>query len=109
MKIRERGRYHTIAINEENLQDLDICAKILKTVNKLLDKGYTFLALDFKEVSYINSTFIAILANIHNRVKRQNGLVVLYNLNANILDVLDVTNLTRVFTIVPNEDSLESV
>jgi anti-anti-sigma factor len=105
----ERGKFTVITLEADSLNDLDSCARVLKAITKHLDRENFFLALDFTNVAYMNSTFIAILANSHNRIRRQHGMLVLYNLNSNLHHLLEITNLTRVFTIVPTEKDLESL
>lgn len=57
------------------------------------------LILDFKEVDYINSTFIGHLASWYNNVKNKNGQIVVKNANNQIKDILDLVGLARVLNI----------
>ena len=102
-------KFKIVELESDSLNDLDSCAKVLKAINKHLEKGHFFLALDFSSVTYMNSTFIAILANTHNRIKRQHGQLALFNLNTNVYNLLDITNLTKVFTIVKTEADLDTL
>jgi anti-sigma B factor antagonist len=105
----EKGKYTIIRLGSNSLNDLDTCARVLKIINKHLEKERVFLALDFAEVTYMNSTFIAILANTHNRVRRQQGVLALFNLNANVRNLMVITNLNRVFTLVEKQEDLETL
>ena len=105
----DRGKYKIIELDADSLNDLDSCAKVLKLINKQLEKENYFLALDFTNVTYMNSTFIAILANTHNRIRRQHGQLALFNLNTNVQHLLEITNLTKVFTIVKTAADLETL
>jgi anti-anti-sigma factor len=104
-----KDKFKIIELEADSLNDLDSCAKVLKAINKHLEKEEYFLALDFAHVTYMNSTFIAILANSHNRVRRQHGQLVLFNLNSTVKNLLEITNLTRVFTIVATAEELQKL
>jgi anti-anti-sigma factor len=65
---------------------------------KALPAGAT-LVLDFKEIDYINSTFIGHMASWYNDVKKRGGKIVLLNTNDQIKDVLDLVGLKHVVAI----------
>jgi anti-anti-sigma factor len=65
---------------------------------KALPEGAT-LVLDFKEVDYINSTFIGYLASWYNSVKEKRGRIVLLNTSDQIRDVLDIVGIKHVLAI----------
>ncbi|MEZ6064792.1 MAG: STAS domain-containing protein [Planctomycetaceae bacterium] len=63
------------------------------------------VVLDMAGVKFFNSSFIEILFRIWNRVQSTNGRFAICNLDPYCLEVLQVTNLTTLWTIVDSRDA----
>lgn len=63
------------------------------------------LAADLGPVDYLSSSGVALLVGLKRRVDGQQGHLVLYKLHPYVLDVLRVTKLHQLFTIVADKDS----
>jgi anti-anti-sigma factor len=59
--------------------------------------------LDLQGVPYVDSGAAAMLLDIHRRLKRNGKTLVLKNLNAHVARVIEMLNLTTVFTIQSKE------
>ena len=98
-KEEAKGPAFTVKISGE-VSQLGIDKLVLPVVEQInaLPKGAT-LVLDFKEIDYINSTFIGHMASWYNEVKKRGGRIVLLNTNNQIRDVLDLVGLKHVVAI----------
>ncbi len=66
-------------------------------VNSLLEKGNKKLIVDLADVSYLNSSAIGILTVAHNSYQKNQGKLILCNLNKNISNIFLVTKLSTIF------------
>jgi len=75
-----------------------------------MNEGCKFLVLDFTKVGYINSMGIGMCIELRNRANAHGAKqVVLYNLKPDILHVLKMTRIDKVFTIIDKEKKLEKL
>jgi anti-sigma B factor antagonist len=59
------------------------------------------LVLNFANVQFMSSSFLGLLVKIHKRVIEMGGHLQLFNLDPKIHKVFEITQLVRVFDIVP--------
>jgi anti-anti-sigma factor len=59
------------------------------------------LVLNFQNVRFMSSSFLGLLVKIHKRVIEMNGRLQLFNLDPKIHKVFEITQLVKVFEIVP--------
>ena len=59
------------------------------------------LVLNFQNVKFMSSSFLGLLVKIHKRVIEMDGHLQLFNLDPKIHKVFEITQLVRVFDIVP--------
>jgi anti-anti-sigma factor len=59
------------------------------------------LVLNFQNVKFMSSSFLGLLVKIHKRVIEMNGRLQLFNLDPKIYKVFEITQLVKVFDIVP--------
>jgi anti-anti-sigma factor len=75
-----------------------------------LGSGVKSLVLDFSRVGYINSMGIGMCIELRNRATAHGAeQVVLYNLQPEILHVLKMTRIDKVFTVIETEGTLEKL
>jgi anti-anti-sigma factor len=68
------------------------------------------LVIDFTEVGYINSMGIGMCIELRNRANAHGAKqVVLYHLQPDILHVLKMTRIDKVFTVIDKEAKLEKL
>lgn len=61
------------------------------------------VVLDFQGVPYVDSSAVAMLLEINERLKRNGKTLVLKSLNEHVAGVIEMLNLTTVFTILPEK------
>ncbi len=71
---------------------------LLPIVRENLDKR---LVLNFQNVRFMSSSFLGLLVKIHKRVVDMDGRLQLFNLDPKIYKVFEITQLIKVFDIVP--------
>jgi anti-anti-sigma factor len=59
------------------------------------------LVLNFQNVRFMSSSFLGLLVKIHKRVVEMEGRLQLCNLDPKIHKVFEITQLVRVFDIIP--------
>ncbi len=59
------------------------------------------LVLNFQNVKFMSSSFLGLLVKIHKRVIEMGGHLQLFNLDPKIHKVFEITQLVKVFDIVP--------
>ena len=67
------------------------------------------LLLDFAAVDYLSSAALGMLINVNGKVKQANGQLRLASIKPQIMEVFEITQLTRVFRIgATREEALAS-
>lgn len=102
----EYGTEVTIAtfVDESILEDVQIKnleQALLPAVRRNEEKR---LILNFENVRFMSSAFLGLLVKVHKRVIEAGGRLQLYNLDPKICKVFEITQLTKIFDIVPNEN-----
>jgi anti-anti-sigma factor len=59
------------------------------------------LVLNFQNVKFMSSSFLGLLVKIHKRVVEVDGHLQLFNLDPKIHKVFEITQLVKIFDIVP--------
>lgn len=68
------------------------------TLKKMSEESDNNVALDFKDVTYLNSTAIGVLISAHASFVKRNGKIILCNVNDSIMNIFKITKLTLVFS-----------
>ena len=67
------------------------------------------LVLDFTDVQFMNSTGIGQCITMHNVAKAMGIKVIVYNMTGDLWQVMKLTKLDKLFTVVNDEKKLEKV
>ena len=86
---------------EESLLD-QIQAYLLETADEI-DPPY--LVVDLSRTQFFGSSFIEVLFRVWNRIKKRDGRFALCALRDYCDEVIQITNLDRVWGIYPDQDS----
>jgi anti-sigma B factor antagonist len=78
-----------------------------KELFKIIDKENTRVAVDLKDVSYMDSSGIGALVAGHKKLKNKGGTFVIYNINDDILNIVKLATLDRFFNIKDTEEELD--
>jgi len=74
-----------------------------EVVRDLMDKGHKRIVLNLNEVNYVDSSGMGELVKTHATIRNRGGELKLANLNKRVNDLLQVTRLSSVFDIHPDE------
>ena len=85
--------------------DLDFHSSpdLRKELTKLVEKQAAKIMIDFKKVSYIDSSGLATFVELFQRVKRYNGKLVLFNMNTSVRSVFEISKLDTIFKLAGNQ------
>jgi len=72
-------------------------------VHELLNQGVRKILLNVHEVGYVDSSGIGTIVNVYTSVRGQGGHLKLMNPSKRLKDLLDMTKLSAVFEILPDE------
>src|SRR5208282_4130470 len=61
------------------------------------------VVLDFVQVDHLSSAALGMLINLNAKIKQQSGQLRLVNIKPQILEVFVITQLNKVFKILPNQ------
>jgi len=76
----------------------------------LVETGTTKLIIDLSKVRYIDSSGLGVLVSLLKKMKEISGKIVLLNPTEEIMEILSLTSLARVFIIVDNmENAIENL
>jgi anti-anti-sigma factor len=93
-----------IAILDAKGEIDDYGASVLKTqLNNLIDEGHFRIALNFKDVDFIDTTCLGVLCSALSRVGGKKGEIELFGLKPNVRKLFDVTRLCQIFKIYDTE------
>ncbi len=106
MKISTSSHNNNTIITVNGEIEFNNVGKLKKEVNDLIDGGCRSLILDMKDVSYIDSMAIGLLAVTHKKMKNASGKFVLINVSADLMAFLKISTIDKMLTIY---DSLDEV
>ncbi len=92
--LRLRGRFNTGSN-----------ADFSNTSEQVQHAGIRKLVISCQELPYVDSTGIAFIIGLYNQVTNSGGTVVLAAVNSRVRDILNITQLTRVMAMYPDENA----
>jgi anti-sigma B factor antagonist len=101
ISVRESGAVQVVDLEGE--VDLGTSPNLRRTLFDLLGKKPK-LALNLKEMRYIDSSGIATLIEVHKGAQRLQSEFVLFGLSPAVQDAFRLTHVNRVFRIVETEE-----
>ena len=81
-------------------------SQLRKDIIKLIEEGYTSIIIDMLNVRYMDSSGIALMANLQKKIKSSNGFFGLVNMNVEIKNILRLAALEKYFAIFDDINSL---
>jgi anti-sigma B factor antagonist len=85
--------------------DLHISPRITTTLNAALNAKPRNLVIDMGNVSYIDSSGLAVLIEAMQKVEKYGGKFALAGLQENVKPIFEIARLDQVFRIYPDVDS----
>ena len=100
-----------IKIKESKVYDEAMVSIINDEINQALDSNdKKFIILDFSKVKYLSSSFLGKIISINKKLKTKEGKLFLVGLNADIMEVFQITKLEKFFNFQSNiESALDSI
>ena len=90
--------------------DLNSSPQMRKAFGELIDKGTTKVIVDLKQVSYIDSSGLATLIEVMQKIKKNRGAMSLVNMSDKIRNLFEITKLDKLFSIYrTQEEALAAV
>ena len=91
--------------------DLDFHSSpnLRQELTKLVERQAAKVVIDFKNVSYIDSSGLATFVELFQRMKRYGGKLVLYNMNASVRSVFEISKLDTIFQLAGTEKEAASL
>jgi len=84
-------------ISVEGEMDINTYKKVKDKLNAIIDEGSIDIELDFKNLSYIDSTGIGVLIGILKKLKKNEQSLVIKNARDNIKRLFSITGLDKIF------------
>lgn len=105
--VRTKGEHTIVAIDGE--VDLYSVAGLRKEILKLIDDDISSLVIDMANLRYMDSSGIALMANLQKKMKANKGkdTFALLNVNGDIMEVLKLAALENFFIIYESEAQLK--
>ena len=102
IETEERAGWKVVHVTGEI--DLRTAPELRERLAVLLDEGAEQLVLDLDDVRFIDSTALSVLVGAHKRLVRRGAVLHLVSNGRQVVRVLAVTGLSRVFAV---HDSLD--
>jgi anti-sigma B factor antagonist len=84
--------------------DLYSCPEFKEELLRVIGTGATLVVVDLTETTFIDSTALGVLIRGVERLKTQDGRLVVACSDPNIVKVFEVTGLDRIFTVYSSRD-----
>jgi anti-sigma B factor antagonist/stage II sporulation protein AA (anti-sigma F factor antagonist) len=78
-------------------------ATLERELSHLFETGHRKLLLDFVKVEYLSSAGMRVFLSASKKMKANQGFVLFYNLNDDVMDIIKIAGFERVLRIYPNE------
>ena len=97
---RQDGTTTIVVFQTESLMNHLELERIGQGLSALVDEGRRHqLLLDFTKVRYLSSQAIGVLLSLHKKIAQVRGSLVLCGVGPELMDLLRITRLNRMFTI----------
>lgn len=96
--IEEKDNYKVMNLSGDYVavEDIDLFREKLKELAKSENNK---VILNFKEVSYLNSTALGVLLSANALFEKNNGKLLICNVNDYLQNIFSITKLTFIFTL----------
>ncbi len=100
-QVKEVNGVPIIALSGE--MDVHTSAHLRDSVLSLLEKGARKIVINLDNVEYVDSTGLGTMVGVLKRMTEQNCKLCIVSANPLINRVFDITGLTQIFTIKPDD------
>jgi len=103
MQINQREANEVIILELSGEIDINTSPEVRKAFDQLIKEQRKKILLNFADVAYIDSSGLATLVEMLQRLKRLGGTLRLTNLSEKVKGLFEITKLERLFNIFPAE------
>jgi len=104
MEIERKDLGANVVVGLKGEINFDTSLTLRKTFLELIDEGKSSLVVNFKEVEYIDSSGLATLVELYQKLKGKNGTLRLSNLSGKVKSIFEITKLDKIFDIYDREE-----
>jgi anti-sigma B factor antagonist len=87
-----------VEINREKLDVLNM-KRLKEKMLEIIADGNTNIIINLKQITFIDSSGLSVLISLFKHIKTLNGSMVLCGLNTQPTELLEITQLDKIFTI----------
>lgn len=87
-----------VEINREKLDVLNM-KRLKEKMLEIIADGHTHLVINLKQITFIDSSGLSVLISLFKHIKTLNGSMALCGLNEQPTELLEITQLDKIFTI----------
>ncbi len=102
MKINEEKRNSFVIVAIEGETNIDTSPQLREAFNRYIRQGDKKIVVDCANLSYIDSSGLATLIEMLQRLKKVGGKLKLCSLAAKVKSIFEVTKLDKLFEIYPD-------
>jgi len=96
--IRKNPNYIIVRHEKANGEiEINNTGELRKTLNKLIDEGESKILVDFKNISYIDSSGLGVLIDAVKRLNEVNGELGILSISKDVLEVFTSTKIAQYF------------
>ena len=103
MEIQKRMEGDIAVLNLEGRLDLTSASSLKDASREILENDSKKMILNLNKVDFINSSGLGALVSILKDVRNSQGSMRLTNLAPYVKEIFDITQLTNIFDIFPDE------
>ena len=104
MQINAREADGIMILQMDGEIDINTSPEVRKAFEAMIKQQQKKILLNFSQVSYIDSSGLATLVEMLQRLKRYEGILRLSNLSDKVKALFEITKLDRLFSIFTQED-----
>jgi len=75
-----------------------------EAIQKLTQNGHNRIIINMKNIAYINSMALRTMVKIFRQAQKDNAALIFTELSQQVEEIFRFTNLSRIFTIIENEE-----
>lgn len=104
MQIKQEDKNGILVCYIIGEMDIDTSPQVKKAFDSFIRAKTEKIILNFKDVSYVDSSGLATLVEILKEMKSYGGKFKLTNLSTKVKNLFEITKLEKIFDIVPGEE-----
>ncbi|MFH1593538.1 MAG: STAS domain-containing protein [Candidatus Omnitrophota bacterium] len=104
MQVRQEEKSGILVCYLNGEIDINTAPQLKKIFDRIVDAKKEKLIMNFKDVSYVDSSGLATLVEILKGLRSYGGKLKLSNLSTKVKNLFEITKLEKLFDITPEEE-----